>query len=61
MADGWLSWLGSRLDVPDAERADAAAGVLAVVDGLLLVRFLARGRRPTAAGWLAGRLGYPGG
>ncbi|SNS55518.1 transcriptional regulator, TetR family [Geodermatophilus pulveris] len=62
VAGGWLSWLGSRLDVPDAERADAAAGVLAVVDGLLLVRFLAPGpAADRAAGWLAGRLGYPGG
>ena len=68
VAGGWLSWLGTRLDVPDGERADAAAGVLAVVDGLLLVRFLAPGQagdRP--AGWLADRLtaphetGYQGG
>ena len=68
VAEGWSSWLGSRLDVPDGERADAAAGVLAVVDGLLLVHFLAPGQAADrAAGWLVERLtgphetGYQGG
>ena len=61
MAEGWLSWLGSRLEVPDGERADAAAGVLAVVDGLLLVRFLAPGPvADRAVGWLTDRLEAPG-
>ncbi len=60
VAEGWLSWLGSRLDVPDDERADAAAGVLAVVDGILLVRFLVPGQvADRAAGWLTGQLGAP--
>lgn len=60
VAEGWLSWLGSRLDVPAGERADAAAGVLAVVDGLLLVRFLAPGQvADRAMGWLTDRLEAP--
>src|SRR3712207_2419699 len=62
VAEGWLSWLGSRLDVPDSERADAAAGVLAVVGGLPLVRFLAPGQAADrAGGWLVDRLTAPPG
>ena len=58
VAEGWLSWLKERLDVPDGERADAAAGVLAVVDGLLLVRFLVPGQTADrAVGWLTEQLG----
>lgn len=53
---------GSRLDVPDEERAGAAAGVLAVVDGMLLVRFLATAEvADRAVGWLVARLAPPAG
>lgn len=38
VALGWLAWARERVDVPEAERDDAAAGVLAAVDGLLLLR-----------------------
>jgi AcrR family transcriptional regulator len=61
VARGWLSWLASRLDVPEEERAGAAAGVLVLVDGLLLVRFVASDEvAGRAAGWLATRLGQSG-
>ncbi len=39
----WLEWVQLRLDVPEAERQDAAAALLATVDGLLLLH-LAVGR-----------------
>lgn len=62
VAEGWLTWLGSRLDVPAGERPGAAAGVLAVVDGMLLVRFLASAEvADRAVGWLVGRLAPPAG
>lgn len=57
VADGWLAWVGDRLAVDEADRADAAAGVLAVLDGLLLLRFVTsadNARR--AGGWLRERL-----
>lgn len=57
VARSWLAWTGEALDVPDADRAAAAAAVLTVVDGLLLVRFVADGATADrAAEWLAGRL-----
>lgn len=40
VAHAWLDWMAARLDVPTEERTDAAAGLLALVDGLLLVRFV---------------------
>jgi AcrR family transcriptional regulator len=58
VAEDWLSWVGPRLDVPDDERPAAAAGLLAALDGVLLVGAVAgRERASAAAGWLAGRLG----
>ena len=57
VARSWTEWTGGLLDVPDDERAAAASAVLTVVDGLLLVRFVADG--PTAdraADWLAEHL-----
>lgn len=33
----WLDWVQLRLDVPEAERQDAAAALLATIDGLLLL------------------------
>ncbi len=58
VAEDWLSWVGPRLDVPDHERAAAAAGLLAALDGVLLVDAVAgRERARAAAGWLGGRLG----
>ncbi|MCB0998219.1 MAG: TetR/AcrR family transcriptional regulator [Ilumatobacteraceae bacterium] len=36
---GWLDWLADRVDAPDAdERRRVALGVIAQIDGLLLVR-----------------------
>lgn len=40
-AAAWMAWIADRVDAPAAQRADAAAGVLAVLDGLLLVRAVA--------------------
>ena len=37
-AHRWLDWARERVDVPVAERQDAAAALLATVDGLLLLR-----------------------
>ena len=56
----WLSWAEQRLDVPAGQRRSAAAGVLAVVDGMLLLRFTAgRETSEQAADWLAGALDRP--
>lgn len=58
VAEDWLAWVGPRLDVPDAERPAAAAGLLAALDGVLLVDAVAgREHARSAAGWLADRLG----
>ena len=58
VARRWLDWIADRLDVPADERDGAAAGVLAVVDGLLLARFVASEETAAAAGgWLGARLG----
>ena len=60
IAEDWLRWAEQRLDVPAPERRAAAAGVLAVVDGLLLLRFVAgEGAFQQAADWLAGALDPP--
>ena len=57
VAEGWLGWVADRLDVPADERRRAAAGVLAVVDGLLLLRFvLAPDAAEDAAAWLTATL-----
>jgi len=40
IADAWLQWTAERLDVPAEQRAATAAGLLAAVDGLLLVTFV---------------------
>ncbi|MEX5720277.1 hypothetical protein [Geodermatophilus maliterrae] len=57
MAEDWLAWVGPRLAVDDQEREAAAAGLLAALDGVLLVRAVAGPERArVAAGWLAGRL-----
>ncbi len=61
VAEDWLTWVGPRLDVPDDERAAAAAGLLAALDGVLLVEAVAgRERARAAAGWLSGRLAGSG-
>jgi AcrR family transcriptional regulator len=58
VARSWLEWTGEVLDVADADRAAAAAAVLTVVDGLLLVRFVTDpATADRAADWLADRLG----
>lgn len=58
VTDGWRTWLDTRLDVPPGDREAATAGVLAAIDGLLLLRYLVS---PDAArlavGWLASELG----
>ncbi|MGY1699661.1 TetR/AcrR family transcriptional regulator [Geodermatophilus sp. SYSU D00766] len=57
VAEDWLAWVGPRLDVDDAERPAAAVGLLAALDGVLLVRAVAGPERAhAAADWLAGRL-----
>lgn len=38
VAHRWLDWLQDRVDVPPAERQEAAAALLATVDGLLILR-----------------------
>ncbi|WP_380164702.1 TetR/AcrR family transcriptional regulator [Jannaschia sp. R86511] len=37
VAHRWLDWAQDRVDVPDQERQDAAAALLATVDGLLIL------------------------
>jgi predicted metal-binding membrane protein len=55
VAQGWLDWVAERLAVPLDERRVAASGVLAMLDGLLLVRFVASPEAAAdAAGWLTG-------
>lgn len=55
VARGWLDWTAARLAVPDGDRHRAAAGVLAVLDGLLLTRFVTGGEAAEeAASWLEG-------
>ncbi len=39
VAHRWLDWAQDRVDVPVAERQDAAAGLLATIDGLLILNF----------------------
>jgi hypothetical protein len=39
VAGRWLTWAQDRVDVPAAEQEDAAAALLATVDGLLLLHF----------------------
>ncbi len=64
IAREWLAWVGPRLDVGDAgdgQRAAAAAGLLAAVDGILLVRAVdGPERAAAAAGWLVAALGTDG-
>lgn len=56
--DGWLAWLAERLDVPAPQRRAAAAGVLAVLDGLLLEALVGRPEAAAAgAAWLRTELG----
>ncbi len=38
VAGRWLDWVQDRLDLPDDERGDAAAALLATLDGLVLLR-----------------------
>ena len=57
VAGSWHAWLAERLDAPEEEDA-AAAGVLAALDGLLLLRFVhSADRAAQAADWLSARLG----
>lgn len=58
VAEQWRSWAATRIAVPVDERASAAAGLLSVLDGLLLVRFVAsEDAAADAAAWLLPRLG----
>ena len=58
VARDWLDWTAARLAVPDDERHRAAAGVLAVLDGLLLTRFVTgEEAAQEAAMWLGVALG----
>ncbi len=57
VAASWRTWLAERLDAP-GDRDAAAAGVLAALDGLLLLRFLSSEElAAAAASWLVTRLG----
>lgn len=57
VAQRWLAWVSARVEVPESERPAAAAGVLTVLDGLLLARFAGSEELATrAADWLAGVL-----
>jgi AcrR family transcriptional regulator len=61
VARAWLGWVAERLDVAPEQRAAAAAGVLGVLDGLLLLRFVVDAEHAdAAAGWLGGALGGSG-
>lgn len=58
VATSWHAWLAERLDAPGEEGDAAAAGVLAALDGLLLLRFVSSADRAAqASGWLSSRLG----
>ncbi len=62
VAQGWLGWVEARIEVPDGDPRAAASAVLALVDGLLLVRFVASAQiAAQAAGWLGEHLGADGG
>jgi hypothetical protein len=62
VARGWLDWTAARLAVTDDERHRAAAGVLAVLDGLLLSRFVTGEETAhEAAMWLGVALGATSG
>lgn len=57
VVDGWLQWVAQRLDVPPEQRQATAAGVLAVVDGLLLTRFVTHpGQADQASAWIVDAL-----
>jgi AcrR family transcriptional regulator len=56
--EDWVSWFAERIDVPTEQRRAAAAGVLVVIDGLVL--FETAGAHEDAragAGWLIAALG----
>ncbi len=60
VARSWLRWVAERLDVAPQRRDAAAAGVLGVLDGLLLLRFVVdRDHADTAAGWIGEELDHP--
>jgi AcrR family transcriptional regulator len=42
IADGFLAWIASRLDVPEADRAGSAAALLAVIEGLVVLDAVGR-------------------
>lgn len=57
VAGQWRDWLAARLTVPGPERAATAAGLLIVLDGLLLARFVAEPELAESAGrWLRAHL-----
>jgi AcrR family transcriptional regulator len=49
IADGFLSWIASRLNVAEAERARLAAALLAAVEGLVLLDAIGRPELADAA------------
>ena len=56
LAQAWLAALVERLDVAEAARGEAAAGVLATLDGLLLLRLAVdEGTADAAARWSLAR------
>lgn len=57
VARHWMDWTAARLDVPDSQRGAAAAAVLTIIDGLLLVRTVTSDRVASAsARWLIDHL-----
>ena len=56
LVEGWLAWLEPHLDVPTAERQAQALSLVAVLDGLLLLRQI---NGPEASATAARTLGIP--
>lgn len=53
----WVGWLAEHLDVPAAQAGPAAAGILAIIDGLVLLRASgADEHAESAASWLVAAL-----
>ncbi|MGL5818931.1 MAG: TetR/AcrR family transcriptional regulator [Phycicoccus sp.] len=49
IADGWMAWTAARLDPAEGRPEETAAGILALVDGVLLLRFVLGGDRASQA------------
>lgn len=57
---GWLAWAGEQMEVAPEQRDEAAAGVLAVFDGLMMLRFgVNAAESDRAARWAARIIATP--